>query len=128
MFKSKGKKSKVEAKPPILKFEEKVALELFNTLADPDDNEIIQIEGIANLCETLQIDPSIDIRGLVLMWKLGALSKPGAITKTEFLQGMKNLGQSDINGLTALLPSFDPGFLEKSEFRGFLYFNFILRF
>eukprot|EP01034_Spumella_vulgaris_P024489 gene24489-30840_t len=51
------------------------------------------------------------------MWKLGAISKPGSISRTEFLQGMKTLGKSDSVGLSQLLPSFDPGFLDRAAFR-----------
>ena len=57
------------------------------------------------------------------MWNLGAVTKPGSINRTEFIEGMKKLKKTDISGLIKLLPSFDPGFLEKSDFRG----NFYLR-
>ena len=49
---------------------------------------------------------------------LGASSKPGLITKIEFMNGMKSLRKDSTAGLLEILPSFDPGFLDRSEFRG----------
>jgi len=57
-------------------------------------------------------------RVLVLMWTLGALLKPGAITRSEFYNGMKKHKKYDIAGIKSMLPSLDPGFLEKAQFRG----------
>jgi hypothetical protein len=91
---------------------------LFNSFNDPEDTDVISMEGIGKLCESLGIDAAADIRGLVLMWKLGALSKPGQITREEFFRGMQSLNVSDIKGIQGKLPSMDPGFLERSEFRG----------
>ena len=91
---------------------------LFNSLADPDDPDLLSMEGIGKLCETLDLDPSSDVRVLVLLWRLGATSKPGAITKQEFMQGFQNLKVGNLKKLTTLIPSFDPGFLERGEFRG----------
>jgi hypothetical protein len=53
------------------------------------------------------------------MWSLGAISKPGSISRSEFMEGMKKLKCSNISGLVKILPSFDPGFLEKHDFRGY---------
>lgn len=91
---------------------------LFKELADEDDTEIISMEGIGKMCESLGMDPASDVRGLVLVWRLGAKEKPGQISHAEFVEGMRSLGVSDTAGLLALLPSLDPGFLERSEFRG----------
>jgi hypothetical protein len=99
-------------------FNATAAEDLFNNLCDPDDPDEVTMEGIGKLCEMLEIDPAADVRGLVLMWKLGAVSKPGQISREEYMRGMQNLGVSDLNGLRGILPSFDPGFLERSEFRG----------
>lgn len=52
------------------------------------------------------------------MWTLGALTKPGSITKTEFMSGMKKNSKFDIADIKAMLPELDPGFLEKAQFRG----------
>eukprot|EP00981_Chlorochromonas_danica_P001274 scaffold268_cov210-Ochromonas_danica.AAC.69 len=92
---------------------EKLALELL----DPEDPDVISMEGIATLCEKLGIDPASDVRSLVLVWRLGAVSKPGQIQKSEFVEGMKQLGLSDVQGLQNYLPALDPGFLDRSEFR-----------
>lgn len=91
---------------------------IFQQLADEDDTEVISMDGIAKLCEQLKIDAASDVRSLVLVWKLGAAEKPGQIQRTEFVEGMKKLGVSDIAGLARLLPSMDPGFMERAEFRG----------
>eukprot|EP01039_Chlorochromonas_danica_P002017 gene2017-2200_t len=99
---------------------EKLALELL----DPEDPDVISMEGIATLCEKLGIDPASDVRSLVLVWRLGAVSKPGQIQKSEFVEGMKQLGLSDVQGLQNYLPALDPGFLDRSEFREFYRFVF----
>lgn len=91
---------------------------LFAELADPDDPDVISMEGIGKLCELLGVDASTDVRSLILVWKLKAVAKPGQITKEEFLEGFRALAVSDIKGLQGLLPTFDPGFLERSAFRG----------
>lgn len=105
-------------------FNEDAAADFFASLADCDDPETISMEGISKLCDLLNIDPSTDVRVLVLMWKLGAVSKPGSISKNEFLTGMRKFSKSDANGLIAILPSLDPGFLDRAEFRG----KFVLRY
>lgn len=100
------------------KFDAKAAEELFESLADPDDPELVSMEGIGKLCESLGLDPAADVRVLVLVWKLGGVTKPGSITKTEFLKGCQTLQASNVDKLKSLLPSFDPGFLDQPQFRG----------
>lgn len=90
----------------------------FDSLAESDDPEIIGMEGIGKLCTQLNIDPNTDVRILVLMWKLGAISKPGCITRDECMKGLKKLNRSNAIGITVILPSLDPGFLDRNEFRG----------
>ncbi len=99
-------------------FDQPAVEELFNTLCDEEDNDIVSMDGIVNLAEMLSIDPVADVRALVMMWKLGANSKPGQISREEFINGFRNLQINDVAGLIKLLPSFDPGFLDRSEFRG----------
>lgn len=82
--------------------------------------EILDLDDITALCEQIGIDAANDIRSMVLMWKLGAKSLPGAIKKEEFLAGLKALQVDSLEGLKALVPSFDPGFLIQNEFRGYL--------
>ena len=91
---------------------------LFDTYADPDDSDSMSMEGISKLSEELGIDPSSDVRILVLAWQLGATSKPGNISRQEFLDGMKKLKKDSFAGIMELLPTLDPGFLERSQFRG----------
>lgn len=100
--------------------------QLMKLLADEDDPDVISMEGIGKLCEMLSIDPATDVRSLVLVWKLGAVAKPGQIQRSEFIEGMRKLGVADIRGLTAKLPSLDPGFLDRGEFREF--FRFVFQF
>lgn len=60
---------------------------MFSSYADEDDSDSMSMDGIVKLCEELEIDPSTDVRVLVLMWKLGATSKPGTMSRKEFLEG-----------------------------------------
>ena len=68
-----------------------LVLAIFTSLLDEDcdDPDALYMEDIVKLCEQLGIqDPSSDIRVLVMLWKLGAQSKPGCITKDEFTKGI----------------------------------------
>ena len=125
MFSSKKKATPASAPAPASsgKFDPKAAEELFTSLADPDDPDMLYMDGISVLCEQLGLDPATDVRVLVMLWKLGATSKPGCITRTEFVAGLQKLQTSDVNKLKTLLPSFDPGFLDKPEFRGNLFLS-----
>eukprot|EP01031_Cornospumella_fuschlensis_P037700 gene37700-45801_t len=96
----------------------------FSELADPEDPDVISMEGIGKLCDMLGIDASTDVRSLIIVWKLKAVAKPGQISKDEFVQGLRALGVADLQGLQSLLPSFDPGFLERPAFRDFYRFVF----
>lgn len=109
----KGRKSTSKAD-----FDSAAAKELYNSLCDEEDPEIISFEGIAKIGELLEIDASADVRVLVLLWKLKAISKPGQISQDEFMDGLRNLNVSDANSLKAMLPALDPGFLDRGDFRG----------
>lgn len=98
--------------------------EFFNSLADPEDPESISIEGLGSLCEQLGIDASSDIRALVLAQKLGAGSHPGKITRAEFLEGTRLMNVGSVAQIQARLPSLDPGFMDRTEFRDFYRFVF----
>ena len=99
-------------------FDEAAVTTLAESLLDEDDPELISMEGISMLSEQLEINPESDVRLLVLLWKLGASSKPGAITKTEFIEGMKTIRKNSVSDLKSHLATLDPGFLERPEFRG----------
>lgn len=116
---SKSKKKTLQPE-----FDSVSAEAFYTTLCDPEEPEIISLEGIGSLCESLGIDAASDVRALVLVWKLGAITKPGQITHNEFINGLKNFNVWNIDGLKTLLPSLDPGFLEKSEFRGNISFYY----
>mmetsp|Transcript_11205 Transcript_11205/g.24898 ORF Transcript_11205/g.24898 Transcript_11205/m.24898 type:complete len:217 (+) Transcript_11205:160-810(+) len=123
MFSSSKKGKKTPAK--VAEFDATATEALFDTFVDdPDDPDVLSMEGIGSLCEKLDIDPASDVRVLVLLWKLGATSKPGHIKKTEFQAGCLRLKASSVEALAALLPSMDPGFLDRSEFRDFYKFVF----
>ena len=61
------------------------------------------------------------------MWRLGACSKPGQISLSEFETGMQRLGCESVESLAPVTPSLDPGFLERAEFREFYKFVFQVR-
>jgi hypothetical protein len=111
--------SKVDPEEARLAEEEKLNA-IFNQYVDVDeDTEALSLEGIAKLCSEVDIDAGSDVRGLVLMWRLGAVSKPGTITRKEFIDGMRRFRVSSIKDLSSKVPSLDLGFLERAEFRGF---------
>ena len=60
-----------------------------------------------------------DIRILVLLYKLGAKSKPAQISRSEWISGCEKLQLDSLDKLKMLLPSLDLGFMERSEFREF---------
>jgi hypothetical protein len=93
---------------------------LFATIVDEEDPDVADFDGIAKLAELINIDPTTDVRILVLLWKMGvSVTKPGQISKSDFVEGMeKNLKLDSVEGLQALLPSLDLGFIERQEFRG----------
>jgi len=76
------------------------------------------------LGEILGLDATTDVRILSILWKFGAKTKPGCITKTEFLSGMESSFISDKQGLIDSLYTFDIGFLEFNEYREFYKFVF----
>lgn len=100
------------------------AEKLFQEIADEDDDQVAGMEGISKLCEQLNIDPLEDIRVLVLLWKMGANEKPAQISKQEWMQGCAKLQVDSIAKFEALLPSFDTGFLDQTEFKDFYKFCF----
>ena len=101
--------------------EEKVVA-IFDQFAEVDDPELMTMDGIANMFNhpDIGIDPSADVRALVIMWRLGATSKPGCITKQEFVKGMQSISATSLSDLKQKLKknNFDIGFLETKEFRG----------
>lgn len=119
--KSSSKEAEPKAPPNTSQdpcFDAERAKVFFDSLAESDDPEIIGMEGIGKLCTQLNIDPNTDVRILVLMWKLGAVSKPGCITREECMKGLKKLNRSNAYGINVIMPSLDPGFLDRNDFRG----------
>lgn len=123
------KKSKSKAKEP--KAESSESLATFNKYSNKEDGDDpegqsfrIGPEGIGALCDDLGIDPSEDVRILVLLWKMGANAKPGEISQSEWQSGCQELGIYNIDDFKAHLSRLDPGFLEHSEFRSLYKFVF----
>jgi len=103
---------------------ETAAEKLFTELADEDDPTVIGLEGVASLCEKLDLDCESDVRVLVLLWKLGSKEKPGQITKEEFESGCSELQVDSYTKFKKLIPSLDIGFLDRDEFKDFYKFCF----
>jgi len=81
--------------------------------------------GIFTLGEKLGMDATEDIRILVLLWKMGCTaSKPGEISKEEWMQGCVSLGVDSWDKINQIKPSLDLGFLEQSDFKDFFKFCF----
>lgn len=97
---------------------------MFDEIADHDDPSIATMEGISKLAEQLGINPEEDIRILVLLYKLGATSKPAQISSSEWISGCEKLQADSVDKLKMLLPSLDLGFMERSDFREFNKFCF----
>lgn len=63
---------------------------LFNKYVDAEEDPFsIGMDGISTLCDDLDLDPTSDVRVLVLMFKLGANAKPGQISQSEWNSGMQ---------------------------------------
>ena len=97
---------------------------LYSLLCDSDDPELIAMEGIGKLCELIGID-SQESPALMLLWRLGAGSKPGHITKDEFIKGMAKIRRTSLEGLKSYKAFLDSGFLDYDEFREFFRFTHI---
>jgi hypothetical protein len=97
---------------------------LYSLLCDSDDPELIAMEGIGKLCELIGID-SQESPALMLLWRLGAVSKAGHITKDEFIKGMAKIRRTNLDGLKSYKSFLDSGFLDVDEFREFFRFTHI---
>ena len=117
---SSAKKSRRKSKSSMSgAIDEAAAEAIFAELADEEDPTVIELDGIATLCEKLDLDPESDIRILVLLWKLGSNEKPAQISKEEFMDGCHNLQLDSIEKFRNLLPALDTGFLDQDEFKSF---------
>lgn len=112
----------------IAALDEKKVDALFTSLADEDDCDFMSMDGIEKLCEKLKIDPSTDVRLLVLLWKMKAIAKPGSVSRKEFTEGMMTVLKKDtLEAVKGDLSSLDPGFIEggsNSPFADFYKFVF----
>jgi hypothetical protein len=105
---------------PASTIDEAAAEKIFADIADDDDPTVAGMEGICTLCEEqLDIDALEDIRVLVLLWKLGSKEKPAQISKDEWMSGCQKLQVDSVAKMKDLLPSFDTGFLDQTEFKDF---------
>lgn len=92
---------------------------MLNLVASINLTIIDEIVGISRLCEHLEIDPMEDVRILVLLHKMGPLSKPAQISREEWISGCQKIEADSLDRFRALLPSLDLGFMERSDFRDF---------
>jgi len=89
------------------------------------DPNVATMEGFSVLCEQLDMDPCDDIRVMVLLWKLGANSKPQQISKAEWTSGCQSLKSDSLTKLRdVIVPTLDPGFLDNDDFKDFYKFCF----
>mmetsp|Transcript_21209 Transcript_21209/g.59043 ORF Transcript_21209/g.59043 Transcript_21209/m.59043 type:complete len:218 (-) Transcript_21209:325-978(-) len=122
MWSSSGRKSKKKGSASDLDTD--TIRSMFQELAEEDDPSVAGMEGICKLCEKLDLDPVDDIRVLVLLWKLGSEEKPGQITSQEWEDGCEKLRTDSIEKFKEVLPSLDPGFMDRAEFKDFYKFCF----
>ena len=94
------------------------AEKLWNEIVD-EGTVAASMEGISVLCEKLDLDPLEDIRVLVLLWKMGATSKPAQISRDEWMKGCEKLQVDSVSKFKDLLPSLEVGFLDNDEFKDF---------
>ena len=99
------------------------AASLFLKYASLSDPTSLEMEGLASLFDEVGLDPG-DVRCLVFLWRLGAESKPGRVSQTEWSAGTRRVGAESLPSLRLLLPSLDPGFMDHDEFRTFFKFAF----
>lgn len=78
-----------------------------------DSLEAILAEGIENLCNDLQLKPD-DFKVLVLAWKLNA-SQMCRFTKTEFVQGLKDMKTDSIRSIQLKLNDITASLNRESE-------------
>lgn len=93
------------------------AEKLWNEIVD--EGTVASMEGISVLCDKLDLDPLEDIRVLVLLWKMGATSKPAQISRDEWMKGCEKLQVDTVAKFKELLPSLEVGFLDNDEFKEF---------
>eukprot|EP00271_Cylindrocystis_brebissonii_P005370 TRINITY_DN17384_c0_g1_i2.p2 TRINITY_DN17384_c0_g1~~TRINITY_DN17384_c0_g1_i2.p2 ORF type:complete len:269 (-),score=48.06 TRINITY_DN17384_c0_g1_i2:281-1087(-) len=84
--------------------------------------DMILGEGVARLCEDLQVDPS-DIATLVLSWHLDAATMC-EFSRSEFVDGVSSLGADSVEKLRALLPRFRSELKDENKFREVYNFAF----
>lgn len=86
--------------------------QLFDQYKDSLEDTILA-EGIENLCNDLQLNPD-DFKVLVLAWKLNA-SQMCRFTKSEFIQGLKNMKADSVKGIQCKLNEITNELKRESE-------------
>lgn len=97
---------------------------MFDSIADENDPNIANMEGVCKLAEKLNIDPFEDVRILVLLYKLGAEEKPSQMSREEWKIGCERLQCDSTDKFKDLVPSLDTAFMVDNEFRNFYKFSF----
>lgn len=87
-------------------------IQMFDQYKDSLEDAILA-EGIENLCNDLQLNPD-DFKVLVLAWKLNA-SQMCRFTKSEFVQGLKNMKTDSIKSIQQKLNEITSELKRDSE-------------
>lgn len=95
--------------------------ELYARYRDPQ-HDIILVDGVAKLCEDLQVDPT-DVVTLVLSWHLKAATMC-EFAHSEFSEGLFSLGADSMEKLRALLPGMRAELKDEHKFREIYNFAF----
>ncbi|CAI5775956.1 DCN1 1 isoform X2 [Podarcis lilfordi] len=96
--------------------------QLYNRYKDPQDENKIGIDGIQQFCDDLALDPA-SISVLIIAWKFRAATQCEFL-KTEFMDGMTELGCDSIEKLKAQLPKMEQELKEPGRFKDFYQFTF----
>lgn len=96
---------------------------LFLKYKDEDDEDVVGVEGISQLCSDLGVEPD-DIVVLVLSWHLGAEAMC-EYSKKEFEEGLAELGCDSIDKLRAKLPTLRAEVQEAAKFRKIYQFAYL---
>ncbi|KAG2219199.1 hypothetical protein INT45_013065 [Circinella minor] len=97
---------------------------LYTTYQDPDNKEMIMIEGTMQLCQDLGIEPT-QLEFLLVSYHLGS-ERMGEFGHKEFVQGMIRLQCDSISRLKQALPSLVTALNDPESFRRVYSYAFLL--
>jgi DCN1-like protein 1/2 len=94
---------------------------LYSRYKDPHADQI-NVEGVSQFCDDLQVDPG-DVVMLVIAWHMGAATMC-EFSREEFISGLKSIGVDTISKLRQQLPSLRAELKDDSKFREVYMFAF----